>query len=111
MTKTCLIQSIITLKSKETYSNKNEKDINKNPIEINNFDIDKDSQNHLDCNINKTEILNGDTKDNGNGPKKCKNLDDGIFETMQAQLNYKYENAISKDHLEGIKRLQEIFDD
>ena len=99
-----------SLKSKGTHSNKNEQDINKNPIEANNFDIDEDSDNHLDCNINKNEILNGDTKDNDNGPKKYKNLDDEIFEKMQAQLNYNG-TSITKEHLEGIKRIKEIFDD
>jgi hypothetical protein len=32
------------------------------------------------------------------------------METMQVQLNY-VDNAISKEHLEGIKRLDEIFND
>ena len=44
-------------------------------------------------------------------PNKHKQVDDEINETMQAQLNYKYDNGISKEHLEGIKRLKEIFDD
>ena len=99
-----------SLKSNGTYSNKNEQDINKNPIEAKNFDIDEDSDNQLDCDINKNERLNVDIKDNDNGPKKHKNLDDEIFEKMQAQLNYNG-TSITKEHLEGIKRLKEIFDD
>ena len=85
-----------SLKSKGIYSNKNEQDINKNPIEAKNFDIDKGSDNHLDCNINKNEILNEDIKDNYNGPNKYKNLDDEIFETMQAQLNYNGESILKE---------------
>jgi hypothetical protein len=99
-----------SLQSNETYSNKNEQDFDKNPIEAKNFDIDEDSNNHLDCDINRNEILKRDIKDNYNCPKKHKNLDDEIFVTMQAQLNYNG-TSITKEHLEGIKRLKETFDD
>ncbi len=43
---------------------------------------------------------------------KHKQVDDIIIETMQAQLNYGDNGeSISKEHLEGIKRLKEIFED
>jgi hypothetical protein len=62
-------------------------------------------------------MLTDDTKeDNAPEDNNCKYLnkhkrvDDNIMETMQVQLNY-VDNAISKEHLEGIKRLDEIFND
>ena len=96
-----------SLHSKGTYSNKNYLDSDNNPIEKKDIDTTENSGNPFEYTIIKDKTK----EDNGwESPPKHKQVDDKIMETMGAQLNYG-DNGISKEHLEGIKRLKEIFDD
>jgi hypothetical protein len=96
--------------SKGTNSNNNEIDTDKNPLERKDMDGSENSDNPFECNI-----IRDDTKED-NAPKdnnceshpKHKQVDDDVIETMQAQLKYG-DNAVSKGHLESIKRLKELF--
>ena len=97
---------------KGTYSNKHDLDTDKNPIQRKDIDKPENSDNPFEY-----DVIKNDTKeDNALEDNKCESLnkhkqvDDKINETMQAQMNYS-DNGISKQHLEGIKRLKEIFDD
>ncbi len=102
-----------SLHSTGTYSNKNDRDTDKFPIERKAFDKPENSENPFEFNVIKdyTKEDNALEDNNCESPNKHKQVDDKITETMQAQLNYRCDNGISKDHLEGIKRLKEIFDD
>lgn len=104
---------VYPLHSKGTISNKNDLDRGRNPIERKNIEKPENSGNPFEYNFIKeyTKEDNAPEENNCKSPNEHKQVDDKITATMQAQLNYKYNNGISKDHLEGIKRLKEIFED
>ena len=101
-----------SLHLKGTYSNKNCLDTDRNPIERIDTDKPENPDNPFAFSILKDDIKESNALEDINceSPNKHKQVDDKIIETMQAQLNYG-DNGISKDHLESIKRLKEIFDD
>ena len=101
-----------SLYSKGTYSNGNWLDTDKNPKERTDIDRSENSENPFEFNVVKDDIKEDKAPEDNNWESlnKHKQVDDNIMETMQVQLNY-VDNAISKEHLEGIKRLNEIFDD
>ena len=84
----------------------------RNPIDRKDFDKSEKTANTFECDIIKdcAKENNALEDNNGESPNKHKQVDDKITEAMQDQLNYG-DNGISKEHLEGIKRLKEIFDD
>jgi hypothetical protein len=98
--------------SKGTYSNRTDRDINRNSIERKDSIKPENSGNPFECDIVKANTKEDNILEDNNCElsPKYKQVDDQINETMQAQLNYG-DNAISKEHLEGIKRLKKIFDD
>ena len=101
------------LQSKRTYSNRNDRDTDRNPVERQSIDRPENSNYPFDFNGIKDNAKEDNSLEDNNfeSPSKHKQLDDKVTETMQAQLNYKYDNGISEDHLESIKRLKELFDD
>ena len=102
-----------SLHVKGTYSNKHDRDTIGNPIERKDIDNPKNPGNPFECNIVKYDAKKEDNAledNNCESPPKQKQVDDKITEAMQAQLNYG-DNGITKEHLEGIRRLKEIFDD
>lgn len=98
--------------SKGMYSNRTDRDINMNSIERKDIVKPENSGNPFEFNIleDDTKEDNAPEDNNWESLNKHKQVDDQITETMQAQFNYG-DNAISKEHLEGIKRLKQIFDD
>ncbi len=102
-----------SLHSKGTDPNKNDRDTDRNPVERQSIDKPENSNNPFDFNGIKDNAKEDNSLEDNNfeSPSKHKQVDDKVTETMQAQLNYKYDNGISEDHLESIKRLKELFDD
>jgi hypothetical protein len=100
-----------TKQLKNGYPNNNNRETIKNPIQSEDFDKPKISDNPFDFNVNGDNNLNINLKNyNTNPSRKYKQLDDEVMETMKSQLNYS-DGTISPDHLASIKRLKEIFDD
>ena len=86
------------------------RDTDRNPIERKDFDNPENSDNPFECNVIKDDAKKDNALEDNNcvSPAKNKQVDDQITETMQAQLNYGDNGeSISKDHLEGIRRLKE----
>ena len=101
-----------SLHSKGIYSNNNDRDTERNPIERKAFDKPENPDNPFEFNNIKVDTKEGNAAEDNirESPNEHKQIDDKINETMQAQLNYG-DNGISNEHLEGVQRLKEIFDD
>jgi hypothetical protein len=97
------------LQSKGAYLNKNDLYAARNQIEGRDNDRPENPDNPFEGNIIEcyTKEYNALEDNNCESPNKHKQVDYVITETMEAQLNYG-DNALSNEHLEGIKRQRNI---